>query len=153
MKKLIDLYSYRLIGDSGPEFLLLKRSKKKIYASQWRMIGGKVKQDETYWQAALRELNEETGLEPVTFWTVPSINQFYEAESDTIHHIPAFAAELANDAVPTLDDEHSDWMWVSVTDISTYIHWPEQQRLFRLIHHILTDQNQQLLPQWLIPSV
>jgi dihydroneopterin triphosphate diphosphatase len=36
----------------------------KIYEGQWRMIGGKVDPDETYWEGALRELKEETGLRP-----------------------------------------------------------------------------------------
>ena len=45
MKRLIDVYVYRM--NSGfPEFLLLLRSKNKIYANQWRMVGGKVKENE-----------------------------------------------------------------------------------------------------------
>jgi dihydroneopterin triphosphate diphosphatase len=95
-KKLIDLYPYR-VTDDQPEFLLLKRSKGRIYQGQWRMIGGKVEEGEAYWQAALRELDEETGLVPLKFWTLPSINQFYEAKTDQILSIPAFAAEIAPD--------------------------------------------------------
>ena len=51
MKKLIDAYVYR---DSSKdiEFLILQRAKNKIYAGQWRMVGGKVKENEDYAQAA-----------------------------------------------------------------------------------------------------
>ena len=70
-----------------PEFLLLLRSKNKIYANQWRMVGGKVKEGETYWEGALRELKEELGLEPDFFWVIPSVNTFYEPSSDQLHQI------------------------------------------------------------------
>lgn len=148
MKKLIDAYVYRINKDSEPEFLLLLRSSKKIYANQWRMIGGKVQNDEHYWQAALRELKEETGVLPKRFWTVPSINTFYEAKTDQIHQIPAFAAEIDVDTEIYLDDEHIDFKWISVDNLEVYLYWPEQIRLIRLVHHILT--NKKILPEWVI---
>lgn len=148
MKKLIDVYPYRLRG-RNIEFLILKRSSKKIYAHQWRMVGGKVEEGEKYWEAALRELSEELSETPTQFWTVPSVNSFYEHNTDSILQIPAFAAELEwKDEQVKLDDEHSAFLWVKVSRIDEYIHWPEQKRLMRLIENILT--NQQILPEWII---
>lgn len=149
MKKLIDVYPYRL-KNGYPEFLLLKRSSNKIYANQWRMIGGKVKSGESSWKAALRELKEETGITPQKFWTLPSVNQFYEAKTDTIHFIPAFAAELPAEDEIILDDEHSAFKWVNIEGIEPYISWPEQRRLMKLAYDILTDQTFEILPEWLI---
>ena len=147
MKKLIDVYPYRI--EAGTiSFLLLKRSEKMIYANQWRMIGGKVEDGEAYWQAAFRELKEEIHASPSLFWTVPSVNTFYEAKSDTIHHIPAFAAEINEDQMIRLDDEHTGFEWVNAADIDDYINWPEQKRLIRLIDTIIS--NQQILPEWII---
>ena len=147
-KKLIDVYPYRING-KNVEFLILKRSSKKIYANQWRMVGGKVEEGEPYWQAALRELNEEISEKPSSFWTVPSVNSFYEHKTDTIHQIPAFAAKLEwTDERIKLDDEHSGYLWVKADQINEYIHWPEQKRLIRLINDILI--NQQILPEWII---
>ncbi|GAB5408894.1 MAG: NUDIX domain-containing protein [Balneolaceae bacterium] len=148
MKKLIDVYAYR-IKKGKPEFLLFLRSSKKIYANQWRMIGGKVEEGEKYWQAALRELNEEAGLSPEVFWSIPSVNTFYEAKSDQIHHIPAFAVELKSNSIPQLDDEHTDYQWISIEELDSYLNWPEQKRLIRLTHNLLV--NDQILPEWLIP--
>lgn len=148
MKKLIDVYPYRIKG-RNIEFLILKRSSKKIYAHQWRMIGGKVEEGETYWEAGLRELGEEISETPIQFWTVPSVNTFYEHKTDSIHQIPAFAARLEwSDNQITLDDEHSGFLWVEASRIDEYIHWPEQKRLMRLIDDILT--NQEILPEWII---
>jgi dATP pyrophosphohydrolase len=147
-KKLIDVYPYR-INDKNVEFLILKRSSKKIYANQWRMVGGKVEEGETFWQAALRELNEEISEKPSSFWTVPSVNSFYEHKTDTIHQIPVFAAKIEwTDERIELDDEHTGYLWVNADQINEYIHWPEQKRLIRLINDILI--NQQILPEWII---
>lgn len=145
MKKLIDVYTYR-IKEGEPEFLLFLRSSKKIYANQWRMVGGKVEKGETYWEAALREFKEETSLHPESFWTIPSVNTFYETKTDQIHQIPAFAVEINPDAEPILDDEHTEFRWISIDELDSYLSWPEQKRLIRLTHHILS--NDQILPEW-----
>ena len=113
------------------------------------MVGGKVEEGETFWEAGLRELNEELSEKPRQFWTVPSVNTFYEHKTDAIHQIPAFAAQIEwHDERIKLDDEHSGYLWVKADKIDEYIHWPEQKRLIRLIDEILT--NQQILPEWII---
>ncbi len=147
MKKLIDVYVYR-VRKGKPEFLLFLRSAKKIYAHQWRMIGGKVKEGEKYWEAALRELKEETGLIPDEFWAIPSINTFYEAKTDQIHQIPAFAVALDEEVIPELDDEHTEYRWISIDELDSYLSWPEQKRLIRLTYNLLV--NDQILPEWRI---
>lgn len=148
-KKLIDLYPYLIEGDEI-KFLLFKRAKGKIYEGQWRMVGGKVRPDEFFWQAALRELKEETGLTPEKFWTIPSTNSFYEASSDAIHHIPAFAAELSFDKEPILDDEHTSFEWVYLEEALKRIRWPEQKRLLKLTHSLLSTD--QILEDWLVSA-
>ncbi|MEQ8525586.1 NUDIX pyrophosphatase [Gracilimonas sp.] len=149
MKKLIDVYPYKIKGGQ-PLFLIFKRSSDKIYGEQWRMVGGKVKDGEASWEGALRELKEETGLAPKKFWAIPSVNQFYEPNSDTVYSIPAFAAELAGDEEIQLDAEHSEFKWVSIEGIQPYISWPEQRRLMELTYDILTDQFLEILPEWII---
>ena len=148
-KRLIDLYPYKIVKDR-PEFLLLKRAKGKIYQGQWRMIGGKVEPGETSWQAALRELKEETGLVPVQFWTIPSVNTFYEYKSDTVHHIPAFAAEIKFNEIPDLDDEHTEFEWLSLEGAVSRITWPEQQRLMKLTNSIITENV--ILDDWIVST-
>jgi len=148
-KRLIDLYAYRIV-EGRPEFLLFKRAKGKIYQGQWRMVGGKVEPDETSWQGALRELKEETGLVPIMFWTIPSVNTFYEHKSDIVHHIPAFAAEIEADQQPILDDEHTEYEWLSLEQAVRRISWPEQQRLLKLTESIITEN--EILEDWIVST-
>ncbi len=146
-KRLIDLYPYRQINHKI-DYLLLKRATGHIYEGQWRMIGGKVQQDEFYWQAALRELKEETGLVPELFWAIPGINRFYEPKTDQIHAIPAFAARISPDSNIILNEEHSEYEWFPIEKAINKILWPEQQRLLTLTDHILTSN--QILDDWLV---
>ncbi len=147
-KKLIDLYPYRVVKGEV-SFLLFRRAKGKIYEGQWRMVGGKVKDLETYWEAALRELKEETNLVPKSFWTIPSINQFYEYSTDKILNIPAFAAELNPNETIQLNAEHNEFTWISPEDASTFIQWPEQIRLIDLTNKLITSNK--ILDDWRVP--
>lgn len=150
MSRLVDLYAYRTDGEEV-KILILKRSPDVIYAGQWRMIGGKVESGEKAYEAAQRELSEETGWKPQTFWTLPSVNQFYDVKSDTIQQIPAFAAEIATQSAPiNLNYEHVEARWIRKEQISDYIWWPEQRRLMKLLISIVTQNK--LLDEWIIPN-
>ena len=147
MSRLIDVYPYCRRG-KNVEFLLFKRSEEVIYAGQWRMIGGKVEKGETASEAALRELREESGLQPKLFWAVPSVNQFYDHHTDTVKKIPAFAAEVDRESEIELNHEHLDYRWVSDDKAEEYISWPEQLRLIRQISNLVTGNK--ILDDWII---
>tara|TARA_B100000575_G_scaffold294603_1_gene312032 strand:+ start:4923 stop:5369 length:447 start_codon:yes stop_codon:yes gene_type:complete len=147
MKKLIDAYIYRE-SSNEIEFLILQRAKNRIYAGQWRMIGGKVKQNEKYAHAALREIEEEVQLRPSFFWVVPSVNSFFEEKTNQILHIPVFAAKVPNTFIPTLNCEHTRYKWIHISEISNHIFWPEQQRLMILIANLV--KRKQILAEWII---
>jgi dATP pyrophosphohydrolase len=145
--RLVDVYPYRSKADEI-EYLIVKRSSHKIYAGQWRMIGGKIEEDELAWEAGLRELKEETKRVPKLFWVIPSVNHFYNHRSNEIELIPAFAAELDYDSQIELNEEHSQFKWIEHNDIESFLPWPEQKRLIKLTHYILS--NQQILEDWKI---
>ena len=146
--RVVDLYPYRLLPDGSAEFLLLRRAATVVYGRQWRMVGGKIQPEEAAWQAALRELEEETGRRPVTAWCVPSVNAFYEWRHDRINLAPAFAAQL--DADPVLNREHDAFCWLPAEKAARRLAWPEQQRLLRLVDACL---RQGLAPEWRLPGV
>ena len=129
----VDVYPYRR-GRGGAEWLVLRRAAGRPDAGAWRMVGGKIEPGEAAWQAALRELEEETGWRPgaglVEAWALPSANVFYEWEADRVVLAPAFAARVEGE--PVLDDEHDAWAWLPAQAAVERLAWPEQARLLRL---------------------
>ena len=132
--RVVDVYPYRE-QSVNPEFLLLRRAPDAAYDGQWRMVGGKIEAGEAAWEAGLREVEEETGHTPTQFWTLPSVNTFYEWQEDRVNLTPAFAAALPSD--PVLDDEHDAFAWLPAREAAERLQWPEQQRLLRLADRML----------------
>ncbi len=145
--RVVDVYVYRLSRE-GIRFLLLRRAAGIVYAGQWRMVGGKIERGETAWQAALRELEEETGCRPSTFWSVPSVNAFYEWQHDRINLIPAFAA--AFEGTPVLSREHDTSRWFTPEEAAALLTWPEQRRLLGLVAAMLGEGT--IPPELRIPA-
>ncbi len=147
MKGLVDVYPYKKVQNEV-KFLILKRAPDVQYAYQWRMVGGKVNTGEPFYSAAIRELEEETGLSPNLFWSIPSLNQFYDHNSDSILQIPPFGSEVDTEVSIALNHEHVSWKWISQEEIDTYIQWPEQKRLMKLLADIVISK--QILNEWII---
>ena len=66
--RVIDAYVYRTTS-AGLLFLIIKRAKTKMYEHIWQGVAGKIEEGETSWEAATRELKEETGLIPCLLYT------------------------------------------------------------------------------------
>lgn len=128
---IIDLYVYR-IRDGSPEFLVLHRAPGTL-GGTWQSVHGKIEEGETAWQAALRELREETGLTPTRFHQVDAVNTFYVAREDTIHLCPSFAAQVAAEACVVLNDEHDAFEWLDVESATARFPWPGLRRAVREI--------------------
>lgn len=124
--RVFDCHVARPAADGGLEFLLLRRAAGRIYAGDWRMVGGKLEAGETAWQACLRELAEETALTPDRLFAVPYLNRFYEWQKDRVNEIPVFLAITAG-GDPTLDDEHDGFAWLDPATAAARLPWPGQR--------------------------
>lgn len=144
--RVVDVYPYRIRAE-GIGFLVLRRAPGRPYPGQWRMVGGKVREGETGHAAARRELREETGCEPRCFWALPSVNVFYEWQTDRVNLAPAFAAEIGGD--PALDAEHDAFAWLPAEEAAARLRWPEQRRLLRLAASLL---EQGIPPELIVPG-
>jgi dihydroneopterin triphosphate diphosphatase len=133
--RVVDVYAYRFRAEGTPEFLLLHRAPGQRYAGAWRMVGGKIEQGESAWQAGLRETEEELGLRPVRFWSLPSVNMFYDWANDRVQLAPAFAAEMTGE--PTLNAEHDGYRWLAAREAVQMLQWSEQRRLLALSEEVL----------------
>jgi dihydroneopterin triphosphate diphosphatase len=147
--KVIDVYPYKLVR-TRIKFLLCLRNTSKVYGGQWRMIGGKIKENETAKDAALRELKEETQLTPKLFWSVPTLNQYFDFKRNVLMHIPVFAAQINEFDKPVLNEEHTEFKWVELDDIEQFNLWPEQLRIIHLIHNQV--KKGQIVEDWIVQS-
>jgi dATP pyrophosphohydrolase len=118
---------------NGIEFLLLKRAENEIYPGLWQMVNGKVRGDETAYQAAIREIKEETGLHPEKLWVVPNVNTFYSHELNLISLLPVFAAKVKNGGKVTICEEHSDSCWYTPEKAKNQLAWEGQRHSVDLI--------------------
>jgi dihydroneopterin triphosphate diphosphatase len=135
---LVELHIFR-IKNSEPEFLLLKRSEKKIYPGLWQMVSGHIKKGETAVKTALRELKEETALTPYRLWVAPNVNSFYSPDDDTITLIPVFAVEVQDSNVK-ISDEHTEFKWVNPEEAKIFLAWEGQRRSVDIIKEYITNQ-------------
>lgn len=131
--------------NNGYDFLLLQRAPdSKIYPSTWQVVTGRIENNETAFQAALRELLEETGLIPMKKWTLPYVASFYIQTQDAVHMAPCFGVLVEENSIITLSDEHQAYEWMNCSDSMIKLVLPshiEGTKIF--LDHILksVDEN------------
>jgi len=89
--------------------LLLRRTGKSIPGA-WAQIAGGIEPGERAWQAAVREMREETGLAPDRVYSADYCEQFYAVEKETIILAPVFVAFIDTDQPIVLNNEHDDYL-------------------------------------------
>src|SRR3982750_4603443 len=100
-------------GEAGGrhEFLQLRRAPDDFMGGAWSTVRGKIEEGETAWGAALRELREEAGIEPVEFYQLDTVDIFYLHGDDTLWHCPGFCAVVGRDVKVILNAEHDAFRW------------------------------------------
>jgi len=114
---------------SGYEVLLLRRT--GTLTGEWCQIAGAVEEGETAWQAATRELAEETALISKDFYSADICEQFYEADRDAISILPVFVAYIDESAEVIINHEHSEFCWVSFDDAIELVPFAGQRHVLR----------------------
>ena len=121
--------------------LLLKRSKnKKIDPGVYSGVGGKVEPHESFYDALLREIKEETGLIPKKLWVVPNINSFYSQADDCISLLPVFAAQLSSSCSVKISEEHCEYKWVSSKEAKKLFAWEGQRKSVDIIENYFVKE-------------
>ncbi|OOG67009.1 NUDIX hydrolase [Sinorhizobium sp. A49] len=119
------------------EVLLLRRN--GSLAGEWCQIAGAIEAGETAWQAALREVEEETGLRPSRFYSADICEQFYEADRDAISLLPVFVGNVPSAATVTLNAEHSEFKWLSFDEAVRMVPFAGQRKVLRHIQQEFVD--------------
>lgn len=96
---------------------------------EWCQVAGRLEDDETAWAAALRELEEEASLTPERFYAAEICEQFYSHEADAIILMPVFVAWVGDAAEVVLNEEHSEFKWMSLAEALEVLPFPGQRRV------------------------
>lgn len=115
------------------EFLLLRRSAERTLPGVWQPVTGGVERGETAWQAAAREVLEETGLTPVRWWALEHLTVFYSPARDAVLALPVFAAEIAWTDPVHLSREHDRYAFVPPAVAARRVLWGTQRAALRAV--------------------
>lgn len=115
-------------GDSH-EFLQLLRAPQVIHGNTWQVVRGKVEAGETFLDAGLRELREETALVPREYFRVGTVETFYTSIGDTIWHSVPFLALISREQKVVLNDEHTDFRWMPRRQMDANVMWASERQL------------------------
>jgi len=123
----IDAYLLRS-GASGLEVLVLRRAPGGRSPGSWETVHGHIEPGETPVQAALRELREETGLEPARLYNVSRVEAFYRHQTNEIALIPVFVCVVDARAAVRYSAEHDRAEWLEVREAAARFSWPRERR-------------------------
>ena len=132
---------------AAAEMLLLRRT--RSLAGEWCQVAGGIEAGETAWQAALREVQEETGLVLASLYSADICEQFYEADRDAVSLLPVFVGYAGIEDTVTLNPEHSEFRWVSIVDALQMVPFAGQRAVIR---HIENEFIHSTPSRWLLVS-
>jgi len=118
--------------------LVLQRAADGKRPGSWETVYGKIDAREKPEKAAVRELEEETGLEPKSLYNV-TVSNFYLHAKRTIQMCITFAAFVEEDAEVTLSEEHQRFEWLTVDGACERFTWPREAHALRDAHHLLKN--------------
>ena len=122
---------------------MLKRNEKKLYEHLWQGVAGKIEKNEEAWQAAIRELKEETGLKPTKMFVADHVSQFYEKHGDRVNLVPVFGIEVDSLDV-ILSDEHIEFKWVNFKEAFETLVWNGQKKGIQTVYNMVSNNDERI---------
>jgi len=141
--RVVDCYVYRYTA-KGILFLLMKRNLNKVYEHLWQGVAGKIEEGETSSEAAIRELEEETGLSPINMFVADHVSKFYEAHGDRINLVPVFGIEVDSENI-ILSEEHISYKWVNINEALDKLVWNGQKKGIQTVHDMVINNDDRMI--------
>ena len=134
MTSFIDPHAISVYVIHAGKYLLLRRCGKYLNGT-WQMISGGIHPGEKSWEAAMREIKEETGLIPEKLYSADAVETFYTKFADKITFVPVFVALIAHPQNILLSpSEHDAYEWLSNEQAKERLVSSEQRRILTHIH-------------------
>ena len=114
------------------EFLLLNYPQ-----GHWDFVKGKIEQNETSHETALRETKEETGITNIEFVDgfEESVEYDFRFKKENIHKKVIFFLAKTNEKNIKLSHEHNDYLWLEYNDAL-------KKTTFENAKNVLTEANE-----------
>jgi 8-oxo-dGTP pyrophosphatase MutT (NUDIX family) len=117
----VEVIVFKKEKDSGIKYLMLKRNSQK--GGFWQPITGNVEIGETFKQAAIRELQEETGV--VRFVRLFDTGYSFEFFDDNRRQCEkVFAVEVESKTEIALSSEHTELQWALKRECMEKLKYP-----------------------------
>ena len=131
----VDVYVLRRAG-AGWEVLLLQRAAGTRCPGSWETVHGRIEAGERPEEAALREVREETGLEPERLYNV-TVQAFYLHTASAVMLAVVFAAVVSDPSPVSLGPEHERAEWLGIPEATGRYTWPRSRTVLAEIAHLL----------------
>jgi dATP pyrophosphohydrolase len=135
---------FRVGGDGQVQILLLHRAPGRIFSGIWQPVTGGLEEGERIVEGALRELVEETGIDPTgieTLFGLDQVNIFHADHIDSLQAEAVFAAELRPGIEARLSDEHDEQRWCSPAEAMEMVVWPAYRAAIAQLEWIPTHRD------------
>jgi 8-oxo-dGTP pyrophosphatase MutT (NUDIX family) len=139
---LVECWIFRIPPEGGVEYLLIRRAPGRVFAGLWQCVTGGLDPSERIPTAALREVEEETGLGGPTieaFYDLDQVESFYDEGSDAVLSAVIFAVRVAASARPVLSHEHEEARWLTRDEALRLAIWPGYRESFDRIERWVAD--------------
>ena len=117
------------------DHVLLIRRGTEPKRGQWGLPGGAQAVGETLFEAAIREVQEETGLTVTPTEVITACDGISRDDDGRVHYhytLVEVGASYDGSAEPVAADDALEARWVFLEDVGSYIDWDETLRVIML---------------------
>ena len=131
----VDVFVCRHHRD-GVSVLVLRRGAGTRCTGAWEVVHGRIEPDERPEAAAVREVQEETGLAVARLYNL-TCQPFYLHRLSTVQIAVVFVAFVGMDDAVRLGEEHDAAEWLSPDEAMERLSWPRSISALRDVVRVL----------------